>query len=560
MKRCSTLTAWALLLALLAATQGIFVIELQARCTWSLAGRSFVFLFEDAMVSMRYAYQLAHGQGLVWNPGEYVQGFTNLGWTLLMALGQLVDKSHETAAWFVLFANFLLHGALTVLVFRLARPLGVALALIAAAVVSTHSALLFWGTQGMETTLAAFLVTAAFAPWLPIQGKRLGAGAEHAPWIAALAFVVRSDGILFFAIATFLAWRERWRPQGDPGRRRLLAGSALGLALVAGVLLFQKTYYGDFFPNTYRLKVSGGATNVWSGLDYLREFTVGQLWNAPLVVGTLLGLVLARKERQSAPLTLLVLAWFGYVVWIGGDAFFGSRFFVPIVPLLVLVSVAGVGQALAGARAGRGGLPMLGLAPRLSAWLVVGVLAVLMVPCARASWNLHFEYNKPIQSHLSSLLVGLAIEQSGLPKQEAIAVLAAGMTPYFAPSYRFHDMLGKCDRFIASGAAHPGAPGHRKWNLRHSLDVVKPQLVVTAGPYDLNRSDASYQAAVATDQLTPFVPALWVDPTFRTRYRDNRVFLFFRNVPVETGNWVFARDDVHVRRIDLAAPNYLPSP
>jgi hypothetical protein len=36
---------------------------------------------------------------------------------------------------------------------------------------------------------------------------------------------------------------------------------------------------------------------------------------------------------------------------------------------------------------------------------------------------------------LSSLVVGLAIEHSGLPKQETIAVLAAGMTPYFAPSY-----------------------------------------------------------------------------------------------------------------------------
>ncbi|HEX9189118.1 MAG TPA: hypothetical protein VGB87_18715, partial [Vicinamibacteria bacterium] len=43
-------------------------------------------LFDDAMVSMRYAWNLAHGQGLVWNPGERVEGFTNLLQTLLMAL------------------------------------------------------------------------------------------------------------------------------------------------------------------------------------------------------------------------------------------------------------------------------------------------------------------------------------------------------------------------------------------------------------------------------------------------------------------------------------------
>jgi hypothetical protein len=435
-RKCSTFTAWFLLLPLLAAAQVVFVIELQDRCTWSLAGRPYVFLFEDAMVSMRYAYHFAHGHGLVWNPGERVQGFTNLGWTLLMAVGHLVDRSHETAAWFVLFANFVLHGALIVMVFALARPLGVALALIAAAVVATHSALLFWGTMGMETTLVALLVTAAFSPWLPIPGKRPGTAVAHAPWLAALAFVVRSDGILFLGLATALAWRERLHlGKGEQGRRRILAGCVLGLVLVAGVLLFQKTYYGDLLPNTYRQKVSGGATNVWAGLTYLREFMVGRLWNAPLVVGALLGLTIAGRQRQAGPLALVLLAWFAYVTWIGGDAFFGSRFYVPIVPLLVLVTVAGMGHLLAGARAGQAGLSIFGLTSRTSAGLVIGFLTVLMVPCARASWKLHFEDREPIESHLSSLVVGLAIEHSGLPKQETIAVLAAGMTPYFAPSY-----------------------------------------------------------------------------------------------------------------------------
>lgn len=43
------------------------------------------YLGDDAMISMRYAYNLAHGRGFVWNPGEYVQGYTNLGWALVMA-------------------------------------------------------------------------------------------------------------------------------------------------------------------------------------------------------------------------------------------------------------------------------------------------------------------------------------------------------------------------------------------------------------------------------------------------------------------------------------------
>jgi hypothetical protein len=38
------------------------------------------------MISMRYAANLAAGAGLVWNPGERVEGYTNFLWTLLMAV------------------------------------------------------------------------------------------------------------------------------------------------------------------------------------------------------------------------------------------------------------------------------------------------------------------------------------------------------------------------------------------------------------------------------------------------------------------------------------------
>jgi hypothetical protein len=64
---------------------------------WSIAfvwGSSFVCidgnrhfcLLDDAMISMRYAWNLSQGNGLVWNTGEYVEGITNLLMTLYMAV------------------------------------------------------------------------------------------------------------------------------------------------------------------------------------------------------------------------------------------------------------------------------------------------------------------------------------------------------------------------------------------------------------------------------------------------------------------------------------------
>ena len=52
-------------------------------------GRRYFCLIDDAMISMRYAWNLSHGLGLVWNPGEYVEGYTNPLMTFIMALPTL---------------------------------------------------------------------------------------------------------------------------------------------------------------------------------------------------------------------------------------------------------------------------------------------------------------------------------------------------------------------------------------------------------------------------------------------------------------------------------------
>ena len=63
-------------------------------------------LWDDAMISMRYARNLAAGDGFVWNPnGERVQGYTNLGLALVMAAVHKLGPAPERAAlWIQLLA------------------------------------------------------------------------------------------------------------------------------------------------------------------------------------------------------------------------------------------------------------------------------------------------------------------------------------------------------------------------------------------------------------------------------------------------------------------------
>src|SRR4029450_11207924 len=48
------------------------------------------------MGRVRYARNLARGVGLVWNPGEHVEGYTSVGWTLVMAAIHLFPLSDAT--------------------------------------------------------------------------------------------------------------------------------------------------------------------------------------------------------------------------------------------------------------------------------------------------------------------------------------------------------------------------------------------------------------------------------------------------------------------------------
>jgi GTP-binding protein EngB required for normal cell division len=66
-----------LTILLLAAAVAAFVYH--ARLYWSWTE-------DDAYISFRYAQNLAHGNGLVFNPGERVEGYSNFSWVLLAAV------------------------------------------------------------------------------------------------------------------------------------------------------------------------------------------------------------------------------------------------------------------------------------------------------------------------------------------------------------------------------------------------------------------------------------------------------------------------------------------
>jgi hypothetical protein len=315
---------------------------------------------DDAYISYRYARNLVTGSGLVFNPGERVEGITNLLWTLGVAGGiglgldgKLAGHALGVASGAaVLLFTFLLAGTK-----RSRRDVWVAA--VAPWIVLAAAPFSAWSTSGMETPLFAATTTAALAAF---ARDRLG-------WTTAalvLATLTRPDGVILAAVVYGLALLRHGR-HGRALRRGWLPPLAYALAL-ALLTVFRLAYYGSPLPNTFYAK-TGGVPFSW-GIRYVAEFLGGG-------AGWLLipALFAAARDRTAWPALGFVALQSLYVVWIGGDAFPHSRFLVPALPCLAALGVMGTRRAF-------GVQPQLGVAMSalLAAALARFVLGTALTP------------------------------------------------------------------------------------------------------------------------------------------------------------------------------------
>ena len=304
------------------------------------------FLTDDAFISFRYARNLAHGFGLVFNPGfERVEGYTNFLWVLLLAGLNRLGIEPEAAAGplGILFTVALWAVVARFALRRVAEPNHAWQALVPLALLALTRSVAVWSTSGLETRCFEFLVVAGVLRLIE-ELERLERGEPWRPlaWLLfALAALTRPDGLLISgAVLGAGAAYAAWRIPAQLGRFVL---RQLPFALVVGAhALFRRAYYGDWLPNTYYAKLDGHAW--WaSGWRYLAAFGLeyfAWLWIPLLVLG-----VARHLKRNTPAFPLLVGAatvpHLVYVAAIGGDHF-EYRPLDLYFPLLFLLMADGV--------------------------------------------------------------------------------------------------------------------------------------------------------------------------------------------------------------------------
>ncbi len=453
---------------------GAVIVALASTATLVVTGKcgdvfgTFTFwLDDDMMISLRYAANCARGDGLVWNVGEHVEGFTNLLWTLMLVPAHWLAGQDTVALVAIVMSTAFLIGAV-VATFHCTRRLGASrtTAALAAMTVAGSAPLIHWTASGGEAPLAALLLV-VFATLL-LAGVASTARAVVVGIVAGLAVLTRPDCAV--VVGVLLAW---FTVVHRPRRSVLLAGGAAFVLLPALQVVLRLAYYGEVLPNTYYLKATG-----WDG-QWSRGWTyVGGLVmaHAALVVAALGGIA-GRNRRARLGIVCAIAAHLVYVASVGGDELPASRFLVPVIPLLAAVGFAGaerIGSAL-------------GPHYRLDFVLPGLLLVVGGVSTGLAPGFVTHESRERGVAELRNVQLGRLIEYNTKPNA-TVAHFWAGATAYFS-NRRGIDLLGKCDRHVARLLARPGlnAPGHNKYDFVYSLglgpDVVVGGLGGRADPH-----------------------------------------------------------------------------
>ncbi|HYL05363.1 MAG TPA: hypothetical protein VE075_04955 [Thermoanaerobaculia bacterium] len=408
---------------------------------------------DDAYISYRYAENLAAGRGLVFNPGERVEGFSNLLYLLMLVPAAALvarDSLYAVAAGL----NLVCAVAAASLLQRFARPrLGDAGSATLVLLFALSPSVWVAVASGLETPLVLLLQIATWTlveQALDRQGSRGTAGLLGL--VAALSVLARADGFITPVVAAaYLTLRARWRPA-------LTVGAAT-LGTAAALVAFRLAYYGWPLPNTYYSKVVGGPLGLRLASGSQRLLAIA-LATGLLFHLVMIGVAAARGVRGASsrpgdpfawlPFPLVfAAAWMTAFVYVGGDVFY-DRFLICFFPM--------------------GGYLLLRLLrqsapPPLAAALVVAlVLAQQLVPLGT---DPRFTYRRA--KYDSLILLGRA-----LGRQHPGALLAtdaAGKIPYFS-GLRTIDMLGLTDLHIGHASMDDRGyfrPGHGKSDLRYVL-------------------------------------------------------------------------------------------
>jgi len=417
---------------------------------------------DDTFITLRYARNVARGDGFVFNSGVRLEGYTNFLWLIILAAAgraglPLLGAARALSLLFSLAALWLTYS----LSRETARRSGLTgwdgglAAALPPMLLASSAPFLVWSLSGSEIPLYTTLLLLGFK-FLRDERPPLQV---FVPF--GLLGLVRPDGLLFFALASILLLRR----SGDR-RGTALRGAAMLLILYGPYLIWKWLYFGSLVPNTFYAKTGPAGLMLSNGARYIGAFLAS--YGYLVALGLLLMKRPVPREGPAGPALPFLLAHWAALLLLGGDWMPHFRLLLPTLPLVLLVVNEGLVAAVSERRdeymeTGRG-----------STFPLVAMVLVLFVMFPGGLRYERFEQER-FAVHLFSRL-GQSLRMM-LPPGTSLGLGSTGAIGYYT-DMEIVDILGLTEERIARhGRIVATQPGHMKTDGAYVLSR-RPDLLL----------------------------------------------------------------------------------
>ncbi|MCK4352009.1 hypothetical protein KAW65_01230 [candidate division WOR-3 bacterium] len=395
---------------------------------------------DDSFISYRYAHNLVSGNGLVFNPGERVEGHSNFLWIVIIALFQSFGLN---SLWVSKILGIFLSILNLLIIYRFSVYISGRKGffyLLSLWLISLDIGFIRWSIAGLETQLFLCLLM------LGVYYFALECETDRFPMSSIfflLMSLARVEGPFIFLIALIYRIyikRGRWASKDT-------IWTIIFLVLYFLYFSWRTLYYGSFLPNIYYAKTLGAWKQLIDGLVYIFAFIRD---NGGILLFPIMLIPAVTRHNKAKYLYPFVGGYLIFIIYVGGDWMLDYRFFIPILPFIFILFQEGIRE-----------LSNTAFFKRRKFLLPTIVLLLIFS-------NFFNDYNKLFRSYFRqpcSLIkvfkgwkesptkiydrakIGIWLKQF-FPPNSLIAVEDCGMIPYYS-ELKTLDIVGILDPYVA---------------------------------------------------------------------------------------------------------------
>ncbi|MEO8664342.1 MAG: hypothetical protein ABI462_02505 [Ignavibacteria bacterium] len=404
-----------------------------------LSMQFFGWIVDDLYIYFRYVNNFVNGKGIVYNSGEYVEGFSGFSWFILLSLFGYLGLPLELSAKILSLLLALLN---LFLVFKISRKLNPGiLSYFVCILMIFNIPFILWSASGFEIMLYIFLLLSGF-----YQIINLKTGTRNFSLVSVIIFLIavtRPEGILMsLAYLVFI-----YIFSGD--RTFSFKAAVLSGLMIVSFLIFRVIYFQDLLPNTYYAKIGQHFFGYYEmrsykhGVLYILDFFKHNIQFIPLVILIPFTVKKLISQRSFLFIITIIFLQFFFTVFSGGDWMVQYRFIIPAIPFLSLALVICLKEFI-----------VLKKINFTASGVIITVLTLIMIynmvsedksviKKETVMWNKLKEFSSDMKKNISS--------------GSLVANGSSGIIPYYLEDVSFLDIVGLTNRKIAKDGVRSSA-------------------------------------------------------------------------------------------------------